>query len=171
MAASAMSFTKLVTPLAGCQPIGETSTTKRHPLGTVVRAVDDTYGESEFIYAKGVASTALGDFAVIDNYNGTTARAVHTSAARGKLGVAMSANVANQYGWYMIGGSALVNAATSAAAGAAVYLTGTAGTVDDGVVSGDKVDNAIFTVSEGSSNAGTGVAVVQLWRPGCTGNG
>src|SRR4051812_25711329 len=87
------------TPFVGCQPIGTTSTTQNHPFGTIVRAVDSVYGEGEFVYAKGVASTAAGDACTINTKTGVTARAVHTTAARGLIGVAMSANVASQYGW------------------------------------------------------------------------
>ena len=45
-------------PYAGVQGIHVTSTTKQHPLGTVVRAADPIYGEGAFIYGLGVASTA-----------------------------------------------------------------------------------------------------------------
>ena len=47
------------TPLAGFQPIAVTDTTQNHALGTIVQAVDPTYGAGEFIYLKGVASTAV----------------------------------------------------------------------------------------------------------------
>ena len=45
------------------QAISETSTTRNSALGKIIRAVDkDTtnYGTGEFIYLKGVASTAVG---------------------------------------------------------------------------------------------------------------
>jgi len=44
----------------GIQPIATTSTVRNHPLGMIVRASDPTYGEAEFIYLTGVASTAAG---------------------------------------------------------------------------------------------------------------
>ena len=43
----------IVEARAGMQPIADTSTTQRHPLGTIVRADDATYGEGEFVYLKG----------------------------------------------------------------------------------------------------------------------
>lgn len=86
----------------GSQPIDATSTTQGLPLGTRVRAVDSSYGEGEFVYLKGVASTAAGDFVVFDAKAGTTTRAVAGTTKTGSVAVAMSANVASQYGWYQI---------------------------------------------------------------------
>ena len=54
---------------AGAQAIANTSSTAAHPLGTKVIATDPTYGQGEFIYLLGVASTTVGDLAV---YNATT---------------------------------------------------------------------------------------------------
>ena len=122
------------TPLVGAQPIAVTDTTQNHALGTIVKAVDPTYGEGEFVYLKGLASTAVGSAVIFDQYAGTTTLA--TAGSRGPVGVAMSANVASQYGWYQISGSAVVKTGT-VAAGAPAYVTSTAGTLDDAVVSGE----------------------------------
>jgi hypothetical protein len=54
----------------------------------------------------------------------------------------MSANVAGQYGWYQIYGKAVGKALTGFVDDANVYATATAGSVDDAVVSGDRVKNA-----------------------------
>ena len=51
------------------QGITETSTTQNFPLGKIISAVDkDTtaYGAGEFIYLKGVASTAIGEPVIYD---------------------------------------------------------------------------------------------------------
>lgn len=151
---------------AGLQPIADTSTTQQHPLGTTIRAVDSTYGEGEFVYLKGAASTVVGDVVIFDTYAGTSTRAV--AGSRGPAAVAMSANVANQFGWYQVSGSAVVKAGTVLANGN-VYLTATAGTVDDAVVSGDKIDGARFKTADGTPSAG--FAVVQLARPSANANG
>ena len=45
--------------VVGSQAIATTDTDQLHPLGTIVRAYDPTYGEGEFIYLLGVASTAI----------------------------------------------------------------------------------------------------------------
>ena len=151
------------TPRVGAQPIAVTNTSALHPLGTIVTAVDPTYGEGEFIYLTGVASTAVGDLVVIDQ--GTTARTSTTT--RGPVGVAMSANVANQYGWYQIAGQAVVNVAGAVADNALVYATATAGSADDAVVAGAQVDGAVFRTS--AAGAGTAVAVID--RPAMDGQG
>src|SRR5690348_3837478 len=151
-----------VPQFAGIQPIDETSATQQHPLGTIVTAKDDTYGVGEFIYLEGVASTAAGDAVTYTVKPSATVRAV--AAGRGAVAVAMSANVAGQYGWYCITGCVPVAAAASAAAGV-VYLTSTAGTLDDAVVAGDKVDGAVFT--EAISG---GFSTLQLSRPSATGS-
>jgi len=99
--------------LAGSQPIADTSTTQKHPLGTLVRATDPTYGQGEFLYLKGVASTVVGS---IVNYDDTWQTALDTSATAGPsrpLAVAMSANVASQYGWYQASGMATATKANT----------------------------------------------------------
>lgn len=150
----------------GTQAIADTDTTQRHAIGKIVRAKDPTYGEGEFIYLKGLAATAVGDLVIYDQNAKTTTRAV--AGSRGPVAVAMSANVANQFGWYQIDGAAVVNAGTVAANGS-VYATAGAGTADDAVVSGDKIDGARFKTADGTPGAGQ--AVVQLDRPSMNGNG
>jgi hypothetical protein len=151
------------TPRVGAQPIAVTNTSALHPLGTIVTAVDPVYGEGEFIYMTGVASTAVGDMVVLGK--GTTTRSLTTT--RGPVGVAMSANVASQYGWYQISGQAVVNTAGAVADNAAVYATATAGSVDDAVVAGAQVDGAVFR----GAVAAAGTAVVVLDRPAMDGQG
>lgn len=110
------------------------------PLGTIVRAVDPTYGAGEFIYLKGVASTAVGSWVTYNDDDYSTA--LLAANAIGPVAVAMSANVANQYGWYQIQGKAIGKALTGFVDNANVYATATAGSVDDAVVAGDRVKNA-----------------------------
>lgn len=102
--------------LAGCQAIATTNTVQKHPLGTIVRAFDPTFGEGEFIYLLGVGSTEVGFLAL---YNATTYQTTLLTVSNGKnkglpVGVAMSANVASQYGWYQIGGNAVIKKTTVA---------------------------------------------------------
>ncbi len=126
------------------QPIDSTSTTQNHPLGTHVKAVDkgkNANGEGEFVYAKGVANTAVGSWVTLheDDYS-TTLLAANDI---GQVGIAMSANVANQYGWYQVRGKAVGKALSGYVDNALVYATATAGSVDDAVVSGDRVKKAL----------------------------
>lgn len=145
---------------SGGQPIEDTSTTQKHAIGTRVLAYDPVQGEGEFIYLKGLASTAVGDVVVFNQYTGVTTRA--TTRSKGLVGVAMSANVANQFGWYQIRGLAIVNS-TSAAADASVYSSATAGTVLNTVVAGDIVYGATFASANGTP--ATGKAYVSLFYP------
>jgi len=160
-----MAYT-IQTPLVGAQPIAVTDTVQNHPLGTRVFATDPTYGAGEFVYLKGVASTAVGNAVIYDQYAGTSTRAV--AGSRGPVGVAMSANVASQYGWYQVSGSAVVTSGT-VVAGGLVYVTATAGTLDDAVVAGDKIDGVVFKTANGTP--GTGLAVAQMCHPSLNGNG
>jgi hypothetical protein len=103
----------------GAQPINETSTTQRHPLGTVVKAVDPDKGEAEFVYMKGVAATVVGSLVEV---NGDFSTTVAGAASKGPVAVAMSANVANQYGWYAVRGR-VPTVAAAGGANAAAYLS------------------------------------------------
>lgn len=127
-------------PIIGVQPIATTSTVKNHALGSKVRAIDPTYGEGEFVYLVGVANTAIGSWVTIQEDGFTTA--LLAANAIGQVAVAMSANVASQYGWYQIDGHAVGKAKASYADNALVYATATAGSVDDAVVAGDRVKKA-----------------------------
>lgn len=156
----------LPTNLIGCQPIAETSTTKNHALGQTVEAFDNTYGFGTFIYLAGVSSTAVGLAVVFDQYAGTTTLA--TTASRGPVAIAMSANTASRYGWYQIRGSAVVKTGT-VEAGTQAYSTSTAGTLDDANVSGDQIDGCIFKTANGTPSSG--YAVAQIDSPAMSGNG
>ena len=103
----------VTSPVLGSQKIATNSTVKLHPLGTIVKAVDATLGEGEFIYLKGVSSTVVGS---IVNYDDNFQTALDTSATAGPsrpLAVAMSACVGSEYGWYQISGLAVAVKANS----------------------------------------------------------
>lgn len=127
-------------PRIGTQPIANTETSALHALGDIARAIDPTYGAGEFIYLKGVASTAIGSWVTYNNDDGSTA--LLAANAIGPVAVAMSANVASQYGWYQIRGKAFGLALTAFADNGNVYATATGGSIDDAVVAGDRVKNA-----------------------------
>ena len=146
------------TTLAGCQAIADTSTTKQHPLGTIVRAVDPTYGEGEFIYLQGIDSTVIGS---VVNYDAVYVTELNTTglATPSPLAVAMSANVANQYGWYQISGQAVVVKANtlSLAVGDTIATSAGAAIV---VASGLIVNGAIVAAVASSVTASTSVRVM-----------
>ncbi len=145
---------------AGWQPIANTETTQLHRAGTIVKAFDPTYGEGEFIYLKGVASTIVGNAVVWDTSFQTTLTVL---ASRGPVGIAMSANVANQWGWYQIAGLAVVKTATVAANAGGVCSTATGGQLDDAATAGSIVDGAATKTADGTPSAG--FAVIALSRP------
>ena len=97
----------LTSPYIGAQPIANTETSAKHPLGTIIRAADPTYGEGEFIYLLGVASTVVGSMVDYNTTTYQTALSADTANQSNPVAVAMSANVAAQYGWYQIGGLAV----------------------------------------------------------------
>jgi hypothetical protein len=145
----------------GWQPINETSTTQNHKLGTIIQAFSPTYGQGEFIYLKGVASTVIGDWVTYEADDYSTTRLV--ANAIGAVGVSLSANVASQYGWYQIGGKGVAKVLAAFVDNGHLYGTATAGSADDAIVAGDRIQNA-----RGASAIdvpATGMAEVELYRP------
>lgn len=146
------------------QAIADTSTTKKAQLGVRIKCRDNAstdYGVGEFIYLKGVASTVVGSVVLFNPDDFSTSLA--TANDKGKLAVAMSINVASQYGWYQIYGKGVAKVLTGFVDNADCYLTATAGSVDDADVAGDfirgmKGASAIDTPS-------TGLAEVELGYP------
>lgn len=156
----------ILNPVLGYPKIAATSTapwtgggSALPPLGTIIQAVDPTLGAGEFIFLKGVASTAVGSWVTYnpDDFS-TTLLAAN---AIGPVAISMSANVASQYGWYQISGKASGLALASFADNANVYATATAGSVDDAVVAGDRVKNAVGA----STIVGAGLAEFEISRP------
>lgn len=148
----------------GLQAIDETSTTQNHELGLVVTATDPTYGSGEFIYLRGVASTAVGSLVTYNTSSFTTELApVGTNKAQ-PIAVAMSANVASQYGWYQIGGIAVMKktCTVSLAANAAVGVL-TIGLVA-GTGSGKEIQGALVA-AVASATAGRTTVQVVINRP------
>lgn len=115
---------KIISPVIGAQAITDNSTTQRHRLGEIVQARHETYGVGEFIYLKGIGSTVANDWV---EYSDAFLTSLSSIALAGNemLAVAMAATVANEYGWYQIGGVAQSNKAStlSVAAGAGFALT------------------------------------------------
>lgn len=124
-----------------------------HDLGTI--AFDKS--GNKYIYLAGVASTVAGDVVAYDEDYATTRAGAN---AVGGIAVALGAVIANKYGFYQIGGKATVNVATGFAADTAVYLTSTAGTIDDAAVAGDQINGAIGRSAIGTPASGQ--AYVQL---------
>lgn len=153
-----------VRDLAGCQPIANTETTQKHKLGTIVRAWDDTYGEAEFVYLLGVESTVVGSVVTYDASTYQTVLCAVGGNIPRPIAIAMSANVASQYGWYQISGVAVVKktCTVSLAAGAAV------GVLTTGLIAGTGSAKEIFgaaVAAVASATAGRTTVKVMLNRP------
>jgi len=126
----------------GAQPIATTSTTQRHPLGTVVKGINTTdQTEGEFIYLQGIGSTAVGS---VVNYDAEFLTEL---------------NVASQYGWYQIGGQAVVAKANSVSFAAGAALAASAGSAI-AVVSGLIINGAIVAVVASAKSDVTTVEVM-----------
>ena len=137
----------------GYQPIETTETTQKHPEGSLTKARHETYGVGEFIYLKGVASTAIGSLVIFDQYLHTTTLAPATGGI-GPVAVSMAANIALQWGWYCISGAVPVLAPNAMTAGADVFmLAATPGSVDDAVVASEQVVGAVVSTSTGTPYA------------------
>ena len=135
-----MAYT-ITTPGVGWQAIATTDTVQNHPLGTIVTAVDPVYFGGEFIYLKGLDSTAIGTWVTYNSDDMSTTRLA--ANAIGPVAVAMSACVTGSYGWYQIQGKAIGLCLAGFLDNANVYATATAGSVDDAVVAGDRVKGAV----------------------------
>lgn len=109
-------------------------------------------GANEYILLAGVASLADGDFLTFDEV-GQAARLA--ANAKGPVGVAQSAFVANKYGWALIYGKDTgANVTTGSADNGDLYATASAGRVDDTVVAGDRIHGA-WGRSLAADNVGT----------------
>jgi len=129
---------------------------KKHELGS--RAFDED--GNEYIYLQGVASTAAGSCVTYDEAHATT---LAISDAVGRVAIAMAAIVADKYGWYQIYGKN-----TAAIAGAAItadkqlYLSATAGSIDDADAAGDVI---IGMISRSAGTAESSPITVELNYP------
>lgn len=142
------------------QAIAERSTTKKIDYGTIIQCKDETYGAGEFMYMKGVASCAIRNWVVLNIDDGSTTRLV--ADLTGPVGVAMATLTASYYGWFQVSGKAIGSCLTLFADNGRVYITGTAGSVDDASVAGNFVWNAVGASTTTVSSA---VAEFELNRP------
>jgi hypothetical protein len=114
--------------LTGSYP-SQVDTVQKHRLGRREKFRHPTYGEGEFIYLPGAASTAAGDAVT---YNGSTFATTRAAAGAGIPWTVAFATAAvdatTKWGWYQISGIAVGNKtkSVSMAAGIAVGISTTA---------------------------------------------
>lgn len=135
----------------------------KYPIGATVKGYDDVFGEGEFIYLPGVAATAAGDAVVYDLAAGAQATTRLASNAQNNTGrpvaIALGASVAASFGWYQIGGLAIVNATAASAVGA-MFSTATAGSVNSAADAGDQILGARLSTAVGTPSAGKAYATL-----------
>jgi len=155
----------------GIQPIEATSTVQQHTLGFRVRAVDPVYGAADFIYLQGVASTVAGSVVTYGEASTGTGVAAHstwltalapaTANLAQPVAVSMSANVANQFGWYQISGVGVVATnGTISGAGAQLYLAGS-GQLTTTAAAGKQVVGARTASANGVPTGNFCLAVIE----------
>lgn len=153
----------------GVQPIADTETTAQHELGKEVRAIDSISGHGLFKYLLGVASTEVGS---VVRWNATTYQTTLLANTAGQacpVAVAMSANVASQYGWYQVEGMAVVKkTAVAVAPNIAMYISATAGRVKVVASNGVQIIGA-RTANLATVTSTTSTIVMQVSRPSAQG--
>ncbi len=100
----------------GAQGVNVSDTTQRVPLGTIVKGVDPTLGEGEFIYLLDVTGQFVGCVVI---YNATTYQTALLTVTNGKgkgvpVAIAMSTRAvgAATFSWYHISGQATIKKTT-----------------------------------------------------------
>lgn len=148
----------------GAQAIANTSTTQIHPIGLIVQAEDPTYGVGEFIYLKGVASTAVGSLVTYNSTTGVTTLAPVGANKADPIAVAMAATGASECGWYQISGQAVMRKSSAVSlAAAAVVGVKTAGLVAS-TGSGKEIQGAAV-MAVASAASGRVTVLVLINRP------
>lgn len=136
-------------------------------LGKIVRAIDPTYGEGEFILLKGVGSTIVGSQVRFNTTDWTTQLVGTSDAETGApVAYAMAANTsASNAAWYQIGGLAVVKkTAVAVSPGVAVYISGTAGRIKVIGSTGKQIVGA-RSANLATISAGASTVVLQINRP------
>ena len=137
------------------------------PSGTIATFRDAVLGGGEFIYLLGVASTILGStvsYQISDgvSLNGTTTLWAGTANTGTPVAVATAAIVASDWGWYQIGGAAIVATSGTIAAGNPLYFQA-AGVLQSAAVNGKHVTGMVASSANGVPT--TNQAIVTLQRP------
>jgi hypothetical protein len=135
-------------------PFNEVHSTRKYRLLASRR---DNAG-NEYVYLKGVTSTAANSVVTFDEAGVTTLIAAN---AIGPVAVAQAAvDATTKFGWYMVRGSCSVSCDAGIVDNSKVYIDGTSGRVDDTVVTGDQIVGMVFRSTDTAN-----VATAQLYDP------
>ncbi len=137
------------------------------PGGTVRMFRDAVLGDGEFIYLLGATNTILGStvtYSLSDgvSLNGTTTLWAGTAGTGAPVAVATAAIVAAKWGWYQIGGAAIVATSGTVAAGNPLYYQ-TTGVLQAAAVNGKQIMGAVASSANGVPT--TNQTIVTLDRP------
>lgn len=128
--------------------------------GAEVTAQDPVLGDGTFIFLKGVASLAVGDWVSYNALTGVTTRWAGTANSGAPLAVAMSAPSATQGGWFQVQGNAIGNCTGTVAAGDRAMFSATAA-VKTAAAAGAQVLNAV-AASANQAVLGSGTSQISL---------
>jgi len=114
------------------QLIGDTSTTQKLPLGSIVRAVDPTFGVGEFIYVQVSNSVTQYDAVAIKaNYKAAPLTLTNSQTAI-EVGFAQTAvGTKDSYAWLQKAGRPVIRLAAACEKDVKLYATATGGVLDD----------------------------------------
>ena len=115
-----------------------------------------------FIYGAALANFAIGDLIFFDKDYNAAALTTAASPRGAKVAAAKVAMVTGQYGWFQVGGQALVKCAAAVAVNARLNTTATTSAADDDGTAGNKeILGAVLAVAA----AGAGTAEATLTEP------
>lgn len=132
----------------------------------VMHGYDPNLGGGEFVYAEAGATLTVGEvcqFTPSLSGGAIVESAVAwagTANSGDVLGIAMAALTAGQWGWFQVGGHAIVNCSGAPVAGNPVYWQA-AGVVSPTAVASKQVEGAKFASAPGIT-LGTGASAVTL---------
>lgn len=132
--------------------LGRDGTTVPIPMmypGMKLEAYDPSYGAAEFVLAYGVAGLQIGDAVRIGGGYATT-RTV--ASVRGTIGISMAANTdPTALSWFCVRGQVPARVAAATAINTPLFVTATAGSLDDAVVAGDNVVGATAATAQSAT--------------------
>lgn len=145
----------IVEPI-GMQAPRDSSTTQKHPLGTLAKVVDRTSinCEGSAIYIKSTDAVLEGSLVDYD-LQAATGVLAPAAGGTGPCGVALADIPSGSFGWVQVTGIAKVKAPNAMVVGAEIFsLAATPGSVDDVAVAGEQILNAQASTSTGTPAAG-----------------
>ena len=147
-----------LTSIGGSQPFNDwftPDTTQRHPLGTLITAVDPYWGTGTFMYVEGDDTILKGSICQWDETYKATLFPVTTLSGY-PWGVAMMPMANPSYGWLQIQGRAVYKTSATVAADAIVAIAAA------GIIAGTATGKQLTGVRNRVAATGTSTVVGSL---------